>query len=254
MIAGQAPLPESATGLGVLVTGGSSGIGAATARLLAARGDVVAITGRRKGPLLAVAREIGGHAVVGDVSDPDRARRIVEEAWQLCGGLYAVVNSAGICVPYALADLTPARWHESISVNLSGTFYVSQAAGVKMRDAGGGVVVNVGTENSLMGMPMYVAYCASKTAILGLTRGLAAELAPKVRVNAVLPGPVDTPMLRAEVELFDDPQRVWQENIDRVPMNRLASAEEIARSILHLIDAPFATGALLSVDGGTTIV
>ncbi len=117
-----------------------------------------------------------------------------------------------------------------------------------MLSDGGGTIVNIGSELSVIGMAMYVAYCASKAGVIGLTKALAAELAPHVRVNAVLPGAVDTPMLRAEFQHFPDPQAAHQATVERVPLRRLASAEEVAAAVLYLVaDAHYATGTTLEV-------
>ena len=165
------------------------------------------------------------------------------------------MNSAGVCVPVALEDLDSATWAETIAINLTGTFTVARSAALIMRAHSGGSIVNVGSELGTIGMAGFADYCASKAGIVGLTRALAAELAPAVRVNAVLPGPVDTPMLHAELALFDDPAATRVEAIERVPLKRFATAEEVAAAILFLgIDAGYATGACLALDGGTTVV
>jgi NAD(P)-dependent dehydrogenase (short-subunit alcohol dehydrogenase family) len=104
-------------------------------------------------------------------------------------------------------------------------------------------------------MAQYVAYCASKAGVIGLTKALAVELAPLVTVNAINPGPVDTPMLQAEFEAFGDVRMAHDATIERVPLRRLATAEEVAKGILYLVaDAPYATGTTLELDGGTTII
>jgi NAD(P)-dependent dehydrogenase (short-subunit alcohol dehydrogenase family) len=104
-------------------------------------------------------------------------------------------------------------------------------------------------------MPMYVAYCASKAGVIGLTKALAAELAPSVRVNAVCPGPVDTPMLDAEFKSFPDPRAAHDATLERLPLRRFATAEEVAEAVLYLAaDATYATGTTLELDGGSTFV
>ena len=124
-----------------------------------------------------------------------------------------------------------------------------------MAAAGGGSIVNVGSELSSIGMAMYAPYCASKFGVIGLTKALAAELAPTVRVNVVCPGPIDTPMMDAELDWFEDPVAVRAEAIERVPLKRFAAPEEVVEAIRFLaFEAPFATGTTLPLDGGTTMV
>jgi NAD(P)-dependent dehydrogenase (short-subunit alcohol dehydrogenase family) len=123
-----------------------------------------------------------------------------------------------------------------------------------MAERGSGSIVFVGSEQSHFGMGYYTAYATSKHAILGLTRCFAAELAPRgVRVNAICPGPVDTPMLESEIVWFGGGDDIRRDAWARVPLKRLAGPDEIARSILFLAQTPFATGAIMNVDGGTTV-
>jgi NAD(P)-dependent dehydrogenase (short-subunit alcohol dehydrogenase family) len=238
-----------------LITGASSGIGAATARLFTAEGAHLALLARTPEPLDRLAEELGATAVPADVADPEQVQHAVDEAADRLGGIDVVVNSAGIAAPLALADLNARAWRETIDINLSGSFYVAREAGMRMIAADGGTIVNIGSELSFIGMAFYVGYCASKAGVIGLTKALAVELAPTVTVNAVCPGPVDTPMLRAEFECFPDPKAAFDGTIERVPLKRLATPEEVAAAILYLVaDAPYATGMTLELDGGTTIV
>jgi NAD(P)-dependent dehydrogenase (short-subunit alcohol dehydrogenase family) len=157
--------------------------------------------------------------------------------------------------PLGLRELDPPAWAQAIDTNLSGSFYMAREAGLFMADHGGGTIVNVASELSLVGAELYVAYAASKAGVVGLTRAMAAELAPSVRVNAVCPGPTDTPMLRAEFAAFPDPAAARADMINRIPLRRLARADEVAAAILFLaIDASYAVGSSLVLDGGTTSV
>ncbi|MGW7691284.1 SDR family NAD(P)-dependent oxidoreductase [Streptomyces asiaticus] len=209
----------------VLITGATSGVGEATAKLFAARGAAaVALLGRRPEELSRVADEIGdrAHTFRVDVSDSVSATDAVRAAV------------------------------EGIDTNLSGMFYVSREAGLHMRAAGRGAIVNVASDLASMGVAGLAHYSAAKAGVVGLSRALAIELAPTVRVNVVSPGPVDTPMLRGGLDA-SAPEASLREKEATVPLKRLAHPDEIARAIWFLaIDGAFATGTSMALDGGTT--
>jgi NAD(P)-dependent dehydrogenase (short-subunit alcohol dehydrogenase family) len=244
-------------GMRAFITGASSGIGEATARLFATEGARVALVARRQEVLGPIARAIGDRAVAlpADVADSQQVKRAVDAAVEAFGGIDIVVNAAGVYSPVALRELTPAVWRELIDINLSGTYYVAREAALRMLDADGGTIINIGSELSHIGMALSSHYCASKAGVLGLTKALAVELAPKIRVNVVCPGPVATPMMEAEMDAYPDPVAARKESFERVPLKRWATAEEVARAILFFAaDAPYATGASLALDGGTTAI
>jgi NAD(P)-dependent dehydrogenase (short-subunit alcohol dehydrogenase family) len=244
--------------LRVVVTGASSGIGRAAAERLVARGAKVALWARRAEELAALAEELGEAAVAVpcDVSDPEAVTAAARESESRMGLVNGLVNAAGLADPRPLAELDADAWHRTIGVNLSGTFFPCHAIAQRLRDEGAaGSIVNVGSELSAMGMPSYSAYCASKFGVIGLTKALAAELAPDIRVNALCPGPVDTPMLAGEFALAPDPERARVEENQRPPMARIGQPGEMADAAVWLLaDAAFATGAVVPVDGGTTAV
>ena len=242
-----------------VVTGASSGIGAATAQRLAARGHRVALLGRNEAALATVTASLppvtgGPHlAITCDVTQADQVESVVSQISEEAGVPTALVNAAGICVPAPLEDLSVDGWMTTLNTNLTGTFLISKAVAGRIRSAGlTGSIVNLGAEAASIGMPHYVAYCASKAGVVGLTRAMAAELAPHVRVNALCPGPVDTPMLRAELAMTSDPDAAWEAEIARVPLRKVASAAEVADAAVFLLTAPNATATVLSLDGGTT--
>jgi NAD(P)-dependent dehydrogenase (short-subunit alcohol dehydrogenase family) len=239
-----------------VVTGASSGIGEATARLFVREGARVALIARRGERLEALAAELGGpgHALPFpcDVADDRAVAETVASVWDALGGVDVLAHSAGISKPTPLPDLSPELWREVIDVNLSGSFYVGREVGLRMRDAGGGSMVFVSSESAFLGEAAFVAYCASKGGMVALTKALAAELGPTVRVNVICPGTVDTPMVATDLGALPDPEGARREVEQRIPLGRLATVDEIAEGIAYLAGATFATGMALNLDGGTT--
>jgi NAD(P)-dependent dehydrogenase (short-subunit alcohol dehydrogenase family) len=242
-----------------LITGASSGIGEATARAFAEEGaGGLALVGRRADALEGLAAGLGvdrAFALPCDVSDDGAVAVMVAEAWERLGGIDILVHSAGVSNLATLDQLTPERWRDVIATNLSGAFYVCREVGLRMHAADGGSIVTVASDSALLGEAAFVAYCASKGGLVAMTRALAAELLPNVRVNAVLPGAIDTPMVRRDLAELDDPEDAMREIEARIPMGRLGRAEEVAAAVVYLAaDATYATGSSLSLDGGTTSI
>lgn len=237
-----------------MVTGASSGIGEATARLIASAGVPVALVARREEILHRLAAELAGAiAVPADVADDDAVHAAIEHAEASLGPIDLLINCAGIIGPTPLEDLTPEIWRHTIAVNLSGTYYTSRELGLRMRSRSGGDIINVASDLAYTAMPGYADYCAAKSGVVGLTRALASELAPTVRVNAVAPGPVDTPMMDHELEMSADPAASRSATIRRVPLRRIAHPDEVARAIWFLATgATYTTGSVLGIDGGVT--
>ncbi len=242
--------------LRVVITGASSGIGRDAALILAERGAKVALWARREDELSDLAGEIGDAAVAVpcDVSDPGEVEAAAAATEEAIGPVNGLINAAGIADPLPLADLDEAAWQRTIDINLSGSFYPCRVIGQRMREGSEQAsIVNVGSELSSFGLGGYAAYCASKFGVIGLTKALAAELAPKVRVNALCPGPVDTPMLASELNLADDPSKARIEENARPPLGRIGNPGEMGEAAVWLLaDATFATGSLVPIDGGTT--
>ncbi len=250
----------SCENLSAIVTGGASGIGLATSRLLLERGARVAIIDNNAEALAKASASFNDARSIfiqANLSQPEEAERAVDQAAQTFGSLNAVVNSAGI-QRYGNAEQTSLElWREVIDVNLTAAFLVSRAAIPHLRSAGGGSIVNVGSVQSTTAQHGAVAYVTSKHAILGLTRAMAVDHAhEKIRVNCVCPGTVDTPMFRWTASLDPNPESVVKACEDMHPIGRIARPEEVAEVIAFLLTdaASFVTGTEIDVDGGLLAV
>lgn len=242
-----------------IVTGASSGIGAAAARLFAASGAAVVISARRDDRLDAVAhviRQEGGRVVpvAGDVRDPDLADRLVCTATDIFGGLDIALNNAGdIGTNAAVPDLSLSDWTAALDVNLTGSFLGARAQIPAMLARGGGSLIFTSTfVGHSVGMPGMGAYAAAKAGLIGLSRVIAAEFGSRgLRSNCLLPGGVDTEAGRAFATTPEIVAFVEQLHA----MKRMAAAEEIARAALFLASeaSSFVTGSAMLVDGGVTI-
>ncbi len=242
-----------------LVTGGTSGIGAATVRVLAESGANVVVAGRNEGAAKELCQEISGEDrqatyVLGDVVDPAFAVSAVSVAEGRFGGLHVLVNAAGVIVRGTAERTSDDDWNWMLSVNVTGTFFMSRAAIPALRRSGGGSIVNMGSTAGLVGCPGLAAYCASKGAIVNLTRAMALDHAHEsIRVNAVCPGAVDTPMLvsgRGDAA----PDYVREDSRVSIPQGWLPGPIEIANAVAFLASdlSKHVTGATLPVDGGFT--
>ena len=235
----------------VLVTGGVSGIGAAIARRFARDGARVAVLDRDE---QGVSELLGERSpvelpLVGDVSDPASVEAAFEELDRRFGGVEVVFNNAGISVREPFLAASFASWSRVLAVNLTGVFLVSQQAATRMLDRGDGVIVNIGSVSGMVGMPGYAAYNVSKAGVIELTKTMALELAPTLRVNAICPGYVLTPMQAAEYT-----PEALRECEEKVPAGRLGLPEEIAALAAYLAsdEAGFVTGQSFVIDGGET--
>jgi NAD(P)-dependent dehydrogenase (short-subunit alcohol dehydrogenase family) len=224
----------------VLVTGAGSGIGAATARLFADNGFDVTVADLEPDD---TARELGATSIRLDVRDETQ----VEPAMR---GVDVLVNVAGIGSTTSAPDTPLEVWEDVFAVNARGTFLCCKHAIPGMKARGGGAIVNVASVAGLVGLRNRAAYCASKGAVVALTRALAVDhVGDGIRVNAVCPGTVDSPWVR---RLVEDAGESLDALRARQPIGRLGTPEEIAEAILYLATAEFATGTILTVDGGLT--
>jgi meso-butanediol dehydrogenase / (S,S)-butanediol dehydrogenase / diacetyl reductase len=235
-----------------IVTGGASGMGAATARRLAAGGAHVVIVDRNADLAAKVAAEIDGTSMAGDVADSGFCDGAVAAVVSRHARLDVLVNAAGVIVRASGEDTTDDQWTRIMGVNVSGTFFMCRAALRVMKSQRSGAIVNFGSIWGDLGSAGVAAYCASKGAVHNLTRALAMDHAGDgIRVNAVCPGEVNTPMLQSErAEAVTD--QLLAAIAATVPMGRLADPDEIARVVCFLAsdDASYMTGALVSVDAG----
>lgn len=246
-----------------LITGGGTGIGRATAELFAREGARVMVSGRRRPELAETVRLVekaGGTAalVTGDVANPADAERMVEATVTAFGGVDVLVNNAGILVRNAsVTSVSIEDWQRVLDVDLHGVFLVSRFALMRMVPAGrGGAIVHVSSVAGILGDPKMAPYNAAKGGVNLLTKNMALDYAPHgIRVNAVCPGRVWTPMPMSRLKVGDDPETIlaaWGKNI---PLGRVGRPEDIASSILFLAgdESSWITGTTLVIDGGATI-
>jgi NAD(P)-dependent dehydrogenase (short-subunit alcohol dehydrogenase family) len=243
-----------------LITGGTSGIGEATAFLFAREGACVSILGRNAKRGSEVAHRIqqeGGEAIFfqADVSLPKDCRHAVEQTVKTFGGIDILFNNAGVFYPQTALQCSEREWDEQIDINLKGTFLMSKFALPEMIARKRGVIINNASGWGIVGGDRAVAYCASKGGVVLMTKAMAIDHGPQgIRVNCICPGDVETPMLPADAKMRG---LKWDEYIAGCanrPLGRIGTPEEIAKAVLFLAsdDSSFMTGAALVVDGGGT--
>src|SRR2546422_4716940 len=235
----------------VLITGGASGIGAATAARFLEEGSAVCVLDRDAKAREQIQRQLPGLAgtVGANVSNLKRVQAAFADAVGRIGGVDVLINTAGISIRHNFLDITPEEWDKVIAVNLTGVFYLAQTAARHMWERGRGVILQTASTNGIVAYPYYADYNATKAGVIELSRSMAVELAPKVRVCAVAPGYVLTPMQRAEYtdEMLDEVN-------GKIPLRRHAKPEEIAALFAFLAsdDAAYMTGHVYTIDGAET--
>jgi NAD(P)-dependent dehydrogenase (short-subunit alcohol dehydrogenase family) len=238
-------------GKNVLVTGGASGIGQATATRFLEEGCAVCVLDRSAEARERVAVDLPALTGVidADVSDSRQVRAAVSEAIEQMGSIDVLINNAGVSIRHDFLDITEENWDKVVGVNLKGVFLVAQEAARHMVAQGSGVILNTASTAGNIGYPHYADYSASKGGVIALTLAMALELAPTVRVNAVSPGYVLTPMQRAEYS-----EAMFAAVNRKIPLGRHAKPEEIAALFVFLAseDAAFATGQVYVMDGAET--
>jgi 2-hydroxycyclohexanecarboxyl-CoA dehydrogenase len=240
-----------------LITGGASGIGAATGRRLAAEGARVALADLNLDGARDVAGEIDGFALTMDVADASSAREGVAAAAEEIGPIDILVNNAGTDRFAFFVHTDEELWDFVLGVNLRGTLAVTHAVLPSMHERGGGTIVNVASEAGRVGSQGSVVYSAAKAGVIGFTKAIARESARyRVRCNAVAPGPIETPLLNAAAEVYGEiGARLKQGMVDATALRRSGSAEEVAAAIAFLAsdDASYVTGQTLNVSGGLSM-
>lgn len=240
----KAPNSQRLSGRRILITGAASGIGRATARLFIEEGARVILVDRDGAGLESAVD--GRDSIIAelDITKDNDVFRTVDHAAEQIGGIDGVVNAAGIMLTGPTVDMTTETWRKVIDVNLSGSFFIVKACLPWLQRNQGSTIVNIASGAGLLpSAPGLAAYAASKGGVIALTKALASDLAPHIRVNCVCPGMVDTPMADG-----------FRTNVGNYALKRLADPLEIARALLFLTssDSSYTTGATLAVDGGRT--
>ena len=252
--------PARLEGKLAIVTGGGSGIGEATAKVFSEAGATVVVIGRRSEPLEQVAKEIGGHAMVCDVSDQAQVRTMFAQALRITGRIDILLNNAGVAGPIApVAKVDMEAWIKCMNINLMGAMFCLQEAARIMEAQKSGSIINMSSLMGIQGYPMRSAYVASKFALIGITETMARELGPlNVRVNALMPGAVSGENMdrilarRAEVEGRSTEEIERENYTDIAALKRWVSPEEVGRAALYYASdlSSAITGDKMKVDCG----
>ena len=241
-----------------LISGATSGMGKGIAKLFAKEGAAVILSGRsaeRGNQIVDEIRQDGGEAIfiAADISKVDDVQKLVQQAVKKYGKINILVPNAGILGIGSVTEVSLETWDQTIGTNLNGVFYLCRFAIPEIIKAGGGEIVINASIAGFKAFPNHPAYCASKGALISLTRNLAVDYAAhKIRVNCLCPGPVDTPLLWDSAKAFANPATVVQEVGDKTLMQRLGTPDDVAKAALFLAsdDSSWITGTALTIDGG----
>ena len=236
----------------VLITGGAGGIGMVIAARFLEEGARVVVLDKDEKACRLMEEKLPSlePSILADVSDANSVEMAFTELNALFDGLDILINNAGVSRRNSFLDITPEQWQSVISVNLNGIFYVAQQAARHMLAGEGGVILNMGSTNAVMGYHYYADYNASKAGVIELTRSMALELGPKIRVNAICPGFIMTPMQEAEYTT-----KMQQDFAKKLPLRRLGRPEDVAALFAFLAseEASFITGEYIVIDGGEIV-
>jgi NAD(P)-dependent dehydrogenase (short-subunit alcohol dehydrogenase family) len=233
----------------VLITGGAGGIGSTTAARFLEEGSQVIIMDQDQDACQIIEQQFPSleKSIICDVSSPDSVNQAFKQLMEQLGGVDVLINNAGISIRHRFVDITPEEWKRVIDTNLTGVFYVAQQAALQMLAGEGGVIINMGSTNGLAGYHYYGDYNASKAGVIELSRSMALELGPTIRVNAVCPGFIMTPM--QEDEYTPEMRQAFSE---KLPLKRLGSPDDVASLFAFLAsdEASWITGHYFVIDGG----
>lgn len=240
-----------------IITGAGAGMGKATAILFAKEGAKICLNSQSNSAqdTADIIKKDAGEAIFvqGDISEPTTSDEIVKKTIETFGKIDILINNAGIVLPGRVDNMSIEDWDRTFAVNVRGVYLLSKACIPDLKKTKG-VIIHNASVLAIKGVKERAAYSASKGAIYALTKAMAADyIEDGIRVACFLPGTTDTESLAKRIAVFDDPVKAKQDFIDRQPLKRLATSEEMAEAILYLATAGFLTGSFLSVDGGATI-
>ena len=250
---------DKLSGKVAIITGAGSGIGRATALLFSEEGAKIVVADISKEGGEETVRLIKEHGrgatyIKTDITKSDEVKAMVEKTIKTYGKIDILCNNAGISPAGKVTDISEEEWDEALNINLKGVFLCSKHALPHMISARSGVIINIASTFGLVAFPDKAAYCASKAGVVLLTKEMALDYAPNIRVNCICPGAVHTPMYDRLLAKLKDPEQALKEELKWYPLGRLAKPEEIAKAALYLAseDSSYVTGTALIIDGGWT--